>query len=660
MKARKNILTPFGMALLFLSLVYIGAEAVFNMRLLEVAGTARSAPDAIDDLQYFGRSVSACGFTLLVLGVFELQGFVLSTRRQWGLALALAVLCLMPFFALFWQNLSPLFYAAGQAYETHLEPFEMTLAFVPILGAAALIASGGYRQALLVAALVLMAWPAMFLSQKILIEGALIDRTTWQERQDARSMLMLRSALEDGVIQLGDLQLHDDAKGEADMKAVRIVMSALWMMNPASVLQDLKNNRDRLVEYAAANGTWFSTSDAYGKYVRKVKHERSDYIDKMMEKYYVPYKQASDMYENAMNDAFLDAEAAKANAQVQQGIDDGWARYQAGVSDMRQSVSVAVGSALRGAAPALRYLDGYCRTHECQTVDPAQQVQDLQDAAEDKFYVKTGYHSNIETKAEFARQKRTQDDIRAQVQSRLRARFGLPSFTLPAQWTYDPVSFSKTIKTMMRTQAKDAWRKKFGDTLPQGLSPDAFVAKIGVHIPSESELIMSPDDFFRTYVLPGNQKMVDDMLAQMNAARAKYPPDATAPAEGKEYASALYIPTISLVVSLSVVMLTLLRGLLAGAGIAFEMAAQKWGAKKPSTGRTYAVQGAVLAAFVLFMLALPHLVPNPYAAGQTYRRYLVDAQNHHPVVARVLNWAVGVQPVIYRLGTDLRHMTGGG
>ncbi|MBI1216024.1 MAG: hypothetical protein GC185_09430 [Alphaproteobacteria bacterium] len=656
MKLRKNILSPFGILLLIFSLAYIGAEAVFNMRLLDVAGTVRSDPDALKNLQYFGRSVSAFGFTLLVLGVFEIGGFELATRRQWATAMALALLCLGPFIALFIENIATLYQTPGvPSYQTHFETYEMTLCFVPLLGLAFVCGSGGFRRWLVILGLVCLAWPAMFLGQKLLIERYLIDQTTWSQRQDARSMLMLRSGLEDGIMQLGDLQLHDAGAGVADMKAARIVMSAIWMLHPARVLQDLQRNRDALVENAAANGTWFSTANAYKKYVSKVTSERNAYQQELMDKYYTPYKQASGMYADMMDAAYLDKEAEKARQQVEDGIDDGWRRYKDAVNEMRQSVTTVVSEAMRGSAAASRLADSYCATHDCPDVDISKSIDALQQKAETKFYVRTGYHSDIRDRATFVAQKKTQREIRKQVEEQFRTRFGQKDFTLPDDWTYEPESFKKSVKKMMREQAHVAWRRRFGDKLPPGLGPDEFAAAMGVQIPSVDELLMPPDQFFQKYVLPGNQRMVDSMISDLRADREKYPADMTTMEEGKEYADALYIPTISLVVSLSVVMMTLLRGLLAGVALVYlhfqrVYNLQRW--------MLYGAQGVVGGCFIAFLLALPRIAPNPYASGEMYHRYLADAEKVHPVPAHILDWAVQVQPVIYRFGMEIRRAAG--
>ena len=76
--------------LFILSLLYLYAELVFNLLMLDAAGTSMTTPKEIDDIQFFGRMTSAFGFTLLVLGLFAKNGFVLKTPTDWRVAWATA------------------------------------------------------------------------------------------------------------------------------------------------------------------------------------------------------------------------------------------------------------------------------------------------------------------------------------------------------------------------------------------------------------------------------------------------------------------------------------------------------------------------------------------------------------------------------------------
>src|SRR5690606_34409754 len=117
---------------------------------------------------------------------------------------------------------------------------------------------------------------------------------------------------------------------------------------------------------------------------------------------------------------------------------------------------------------------------------------------------------------------------------------------------------------MIRDKVRAQWKEKFGTRLPPGLDARAFMASLGVNmnLPPVDTILMSEEDFFKKYVLPGNQKMLQTMLDDLQRDRGKYADTDMNMEEGKEYVEALYVPTISLVVSLVVVVLTVLRGLM--------------------------------------------------------------------------------------------------
>src|ERR1700727_1879050 len=96
MKAQKTYSTS-GVVLFLLSLVYLGAELVFNRQLLDVSSSVRSDPQQVEHIQYFGRAASGLGFTLLVQSVFQQFGFKILKKKQWAIFSAITLLCMMPF-----------------------------------------------------------------------------------------------------------------------------------------------------------------------------------------------------------------------------------------------------------------------------------------------------------------------------------------------------------------------------------------------------------------------------------------------------------------------------------------------------------------------------------------------------------------------------------
>lgn len=638
-----------------LSVIYISAEAIFNMKLLEVAGSVRSDPEAIDHLQYFGRSVSAYGFTLLTLGIFQGMGFRLTTRRHWGIFFGLSFICLLPFISVFSQSLRVV---SPNEYKTPLplEPLDVMTSIMPCLGFLMAITSAGRYRPQIFIALILLAWPAMFLGQKLVIERYVIDKTDWAERSDARYMLMLRAGLEDCALHLGDLQLCDDEYGAPDMKATRIIVSAMWMMHPDAVLQDLKDNREALVESAAVRGVWFSPSEKYKEYVGKVEEGRDAYAQGMMAKftgkYYEPYARASEMYKKALSAEEVSKEADGAIADINQQMDDGWKKYQLAVRDFKQNVSLAAGAALRQTMTYASRVNRICdRRGDCPDLDMGDALDDAQQKAAHQFTVKSGYPPDITDKQVFLNDPHTQKLVREEVQDNIRMKFGIKDFALPADWTYDPKSFKVTLSDLIRDQAKGKWHEKFGDRLPPGLNEDQFMAALGIDpsVPSIDKLVMSEDDFFKKYILPGNQKLIDGIIQELSEDRRRFADDTVDTEEGKDYVKALYLPTISLVVSLGVVMLTLFRGLMVLPDALIRSGRLKVNASPMS------IRLGLAGAFLSALMFLPLLVPNPYASGDTYHRYLSAARQNHPVIASLLNWAVQIQPVIYRAGDSLRH-----
>ncbi|MDF3023875.1 MAG: hypothetical protein K0R10_1236 [Alphaproteobacteria bacterium] len=654
---KRAFFTPLGLFFFVLSLVYIVAEAVFNMQLLEVAGSVKSDPDTLDKLQYFGRTVSAFGFTLLVLGLFQSSGFYLRTKRDWWKFLGVATVCIIPFIMVFRHSVPELM-PKGYTAPLGLEPVEVMISVLPLLGLFMVLASGGRWRPQIIICLILLAWPAMFLGQKLLIESYVVDSTDWEERQNARYMLMLRAGLEDCVLTLGDLQLCKDDQGAPDLKAARIIVSALWMMKPEAILRDLEMNRDSIVESAAIRGVWFSPQDQYKSYVKKVEKTRDKYekdvSNQFYTKYYNPYKKASEMYQKAIDPASLDAQSKQAVDEIDKEMEEGWKKYRAAVRDFEQTVSVIVAQAMRDAMSVGGTVNAICaaRDQDCPEVDTTPYIRTAQRKAIREFTLSAGYPPSISEKEDFLKHPKTKKMVNERVQMAVRSRFDMPDFTLPETWEYEPNDFQRKISALIKEQAEKKWNAKFGKKLPPGLNEAEFMKTLGVDtsLPPVEQMLMTEEMFFKKYVMPGNQRLVTAMLDDLRNERKLHPDDAVEMETGKDYVKALYIPTISLVVSLSVVMMTVMRGVILLPAAMGRVRIWKY-QLSPMTMRFVMAGG-----FIGFLLWLPYAVPNPYASGATYKRYYAAAAAEHSFVAGVMNWAVHVQPVIYRAGTAIRDL----
>lgn len=659
-KKKAKLLTPTGITFLSLSAIYIVAEAVFNIRLLDVAGSVKSDPSAIHSLQYFGRAISGYGFSLLMLGIFADRGFRVDTRWRWVAFWLLATFCIMPLVVTAQQTGIGPHHSVPEG--AHLDLSDFPLLVMPLLGIALVLMSAGKFRFHVIIGICLMAWPAMFIGQKLVIERYLIDQTTWEERQNARYMLMLRAGLEDCSLDLGGIQFCDARLGAADMKAARIIVSTLWMLSPGHVIDELKGSRNRLVENAATSGQWFSGKEQYKKYVAKVNDTRDKYVKNVLAKYYVPYRRASDMYAKAMDPATIGKQAAEAAEEVEAGIEDGWRRYRAGVREFEQTLGAYARLGAGAIIPHGNEVNDACEGGICESameevaedVDIDRAIRNAEDKAEREFQTRSGYRSDIPDRKTFMAEKKTQDAIRDKVQAAVRLRMDAPTFSLPDDWTYDAPTFRTKIETLIREKVKSTWKQRFGDTIPPGLSQDEFLATLGIdQLPSASQMTMKEEDFFKRHVVPGHQKMVDSMLRDLEKEKQKYAPDANDMAEGKDYVEALYVPTISLVISLSIVIVTLTRGLCALMRVVLKSGSKDVGLRWQAAG-----QGAIVVLFLGFLIVLPHISPNPYAVGPAYDKVLAYANARHPWISGVLNWTVHVQPVVYRVAKDVGRVAG--
>ena len=644
--------------LLFIgSLVYLIAEIEFNMSLLEVAGSVRSDPADIDHLQVFGRAVSACGCLLLVLGVYARTGFHINSHKLRLLYGGIAVLAMIPQALIFLQltigvNDSDWVFPIDPTNEDFL------IAALPMMGFAygALVGKG--RNALItIVSLCLIIWPAMFLGQKMLIEQVLIERTTWQERVNARYVLMLRAVLEDCTINLDDLELCDAAKEQDSVKSARIILGSIWMLSPDGIRSDMQENRDRMVQSVASRGLWFPPKAMYNEYVARVKKERDQLIDQFMHQYYKPYENASNLFKAAVSEDKLGRESERAADEVDKEIDSGFRQYRSAVREYRTALSMGAMDIARKLAPYKRPLDLFCKYRNCpETTINKKLLEEAQSRAEREFIEATGgYTPDINTREGFLNAFPTQVKLRDKIEEKIRTDLNAPNFSLPANWIYDRDGFKRAVESFTRMEVVNKWKEKFGEKLPPGLDVDKFLEVSGFPpFPKLEDLLMSPDAFFKKMIIPQYAKALDKMLGDIDGEKELYANGQELAEEGKDYARAVYIPAISMVISLTVVILTLFRGwsVLTRHVLARAMRHHRFQSKYIGWVRPV-TQGVMLGLFGVVIFVVPYLMPNPYAAGG-YTRYLAEARSKAPFTATFLDWAMHTQPMVYRLGAPIR------
>lgn len=617
-----------------LSLCYLAAEFRFNITLLDVAGSAIVDPLAIEQVADFGRLVSASGFTLLALGLFANAGFKathLRHRLRYGV---LAVLCLAPF-VFFPPERQEMFFVA------------------PVLfGIFLMVISRGRWVFHTVLAVILTAWPAMYAGQKSMIEHLVVEPTTWQERQQARNLLLLKSGLEDCVVELQGRWLCQGDKSTAEVRAVRAMIAALWMHRPGEIIAALEKQRDRIIENTVAKKGQDRAADAYAKYLAVAKDERAKIVDQMMTKFYAPYEKASLSYAAAKDPKRLNAELDRIWAEMEKHTDAAWAEYKEAQARYRSTVGRVSDTMLNPDNFVFQKLDEFCATRNCPKTRGEKGTLRMVDEAETLFIRKTGFPPTLADKAEMMTYPRAREAFEDEVNERLLRETGIVGIALPRDWAYDEKFMKGILAQMFQTQVVKEWQAKFKD-VPPGLPPEQFFERMKVPpLPDMNALVMDQAAFTQKYILPTLRKKVTDELAQMQKEAPLYANGQMLESKGRDYVRAVYIPAIALLLSLLIVTLTVLRGINAAMRLGFEA----WAADRPKSW--LALQGprerrhlrhTVIAALVLMLAIGPYVFPNDYTQSRVYEVYLYGARQENIVTATLLDWAIHMQPMVYAL-----------
>ena len=687
MKTQKSY-SISGIILFLLSFLYLCVELVFNRRLLDISSSVRSDPQQVDHLQYFGRAASGLGFTLLVLGIFQQFGFKITGWKQWTIFSVIALMCLMPFIMTFGQTF--LETLAGEDHAQNDATYTTGIAWgaLSFVGLNIVSVSRGTKPFAVALGIIILAWPAMFYGQKLAVERFIISPTTVEDRLNAHYILLLRSGIEDCIISLEDTQFCDANGVETDVEkhSTRAIMGSLFMLNTTAVFNGLSISKDQIIDSIAARDMWFSTGEYYQRYLQEVADKREQYEQYLNDTYYSPYKQASDLYLKAYNNAVnLSAQASQpehlqriaedASRQVEDGIEQSWQHYLRAIATYHDIVLSQVGqAAVKGQNVYAKICNGHeaacarilSKEYNGMSADGAftQAQQRAQTTADQKFYEQTGYPPNIKSKDDFLQNPKTQSEIRSNIEKKIQEQ--IPDYTLPPQWQYDSSTFKNELLHLLQQEAQSktsmasaeiqkAWHDKameeFKIDIDPGLSREEFFKRLGGDpLPPLKDLTVSEDEFREKYIIPANRKVADKALEQIKDEAPSYANDQNLAEQGKDYIRVLYIPAIALCLSVIIVMVTLGRYAVA---LAVKMLGKTHLFKSMTKIEQSFVRPIFWAAFLALVLTLPYRWPNPYTSGAAYQKYYSLAHEKYPATAQLLDWVVHMQPIIYRVGSHM-------
>ncbi len=316
------------------------------------------------------------------------------------------------------------------------------------------------------------------------------------------------------------------------------------------------------------------------------RRQAGEYEQFLNDQYYLPYKKASDLYLKTYDSAarfYAQAAqpgrfaqiAADAATQIVNLIDIGWQKYQAAAGTYNNLSAGAVSTAEQGIYTKL------CKGHEalCErfggkayngtSIDNA--VSQMQAAAADKFYEKTGYPiSGPKRILSITRRRRMRS---THVEQKLQEQ--IAGYALPLGWLYDPATFRNDLLRMLQdegqskaleiaSQAQQAWQDRVQSPLQYrhraGLEPGGFLQRLGDPLPVLlKDMVMSESDFKKKYIVPINRNIADKTLENIKNEEPSYANRQELAEQGKDYIRVLYIPAIALCLSIMIVVITIGR-----------------------------------------------------------------------------------------------------
>lgn len=635
MERRFHAISPLDLLFFALSCIYLVAEFRFNINLLDVAGSASVDSAAIHAVADFGRTVSGFGFTLLALGLFARARFRLTHRREKIVFGVFALACVLPFLLFPPQEHELLF-------------------FMPVAFGLFLMAVSRGRFAFhTILAIVLMAWPSMFAAQKSMVEHLVVEPTTWQERQHARDVLLLKAGLEKCLVEVEGQWLCKGDKSTAEVRAVRAMIAALWMHNSEAVIKALEPQRDRIIDKTARQSGDGAMAMAYKTYVDTIKSERDKMVDELIDKFYSPYERASKAYMTAKNPQKLAADVDKVWREMERETDIGWSEYLDAQRQYRQTVGQAADTMLSRQGLVFQKLDEFCATRNCPRGNVDRATLRLTDEAETQFIRKTGFPPNVTSKAELMTYPRARDSFEQKTNQRLAELTGFADAALPANWVYDEAYIKAVLTEMFKNRVFSEWRKTFGD-LPAGLPVDQFFVRMKVPpVPALEQLVMSETAFAESYTLPKLRDKMRGAADQLQREAPLYANGEMLENKGKDYIRAVYIPAIALLISLLIVTLTVMRGINAVVRLCMQAMGDggvTWLRRQGLSGQRR-LRHALMAALFAVIAIGPFALTNSYTQSPVYQAYVIEAQRENIVTATLLDWAIHVQPIVYGVVT---------
>lgn len=690
--------------LFLLSTIYLIAEFIFNVRMLDVSGTSLSKIEAFDDIQYFGRLVSASGFTLLVLEICRKFKCRFDTPIKQVVLGAIIFLCMLPFFLSFG---SVLFNSiTGTPVPKSAFDGEMVWSFSAVIGLMILLVSKAEKPLYTVIGIIIMAWPAMFFGQKLLVERFIIEPTTWEQRLNAQYILMLRAGAEECIFSLDDLDLCDASKKTAELRSVNAVFGALVMNAPEKIIQDILRQKDKAIYAVAKQESLENIDTAYKGYLMKqgffqhlLQEEHNKKTQAFTNLLYKEYAKLSREYAKQVDPKTIKTLSDTSWNKVDQGIQTAWNAYLSGVQrydrtlnsmaqNIRQNIIVFqrryIQCRERGSncdqiksnlieLIRKRYpehvarIESLCKFNvlhsDCGiSLDYLKQL--IKTRTDSEFIKQSGYAPNLKQKSEFLLSHKTQALISQNAHTTVKNSLDEKGLVMTRQL---PKVFTKEtlyafLYSVITDNAAHQWRQKsiniLGIDIPPGLKKDQFINALLTQkrIKPLQSTPMTKDDFFENIILPKYKSEVVARYDKIQSEAPEYKNGGKKEEDGKAYVRGVYIPPIALGLSLIIALLTLGKNMMFIITHIFIPIGYKAGLNRGVVKQKY-IYASFWTIYSVCVAWFIYTHSNPYVQSNAYKKYHDAAYDKNPAITLVIDGIVRAQPTIYKIGKYIETYT---
>lgn len=656
------------MMLFVASFAYLAIEIMFNAKLVEIASVAGfdADDDMLHQIELFGRAISGVGVSLLILDA-------LPAKMVSGFFSKIFSICLV--FTLIWPTV---FYGQKKLIDTYLiEPSSAAQRKQAV--ASVLLKQAMTNNALSFEGIDFdsgqskngmkspedMTLLAIF-GGLIYVDDDIFARIKDQQNQIISNYVRARSNTDFS----SQIQSHRDLYKRLSNTYSKEYVPASERYNQ-SIASVSKKQADAWssIETQLAKG-WSDYETARRSHVARAEARAQEYGPKIFEHYERFYKRCVDKNRKVDERCALRENTNYKNMISKAGyghIDKNYWLIEEQVSTSTNVINTIGNAVLTGGATlALQALskvsggDGGWKDKKYTYTNEASHYRQrflALPAVEQEFVTQTGYATDLNDFAVFRAHPTTQVQVRDSI-----IKQGL---NVPTGWTMaDSHSLNEAVKNKVLTETKNAWEKEIKAknlTMPPNLSWREFEIHKDVQARIKAEMkenyvpglraSWSDQEFARRVIEPVVARKVKEVETQLKAIEEDFADGGKYEDIGKNSLRTVIVPPISLILSLFLICLTMLKLPIKFVAL-FRQETTNSAAKTP----VRKVMDTTLAiAPILIVLTVPFYIgENKYSAKESNVNFFINQiEDRSYIAAFSLKWLIHAQPMMQPLGFSI-------